>query len=279
MPLDAISTLYSWEKCKWCGKEFQKKWSDPPYCSERCEREAKGGSGGGTTIVQMDPETARIQAEAAREKREAEKQMREEARAQQEANEKNPAWWIKQIASSSEEFKKVPPNLKTEDFCKSALDANYKAFEYFPDNMKTPELCLAAVQKSEWMLEHVPLKLKTEALCLVAVNAGGHALEYVPQKLKTEAVCRAAVNQSGDALEYVPQELRTEALCVAAVNQNKMISRLVLNNYVPPHLKDQVMKAAGVKPSKVKYVIIGLVVFTVLSIVLGGIIFMALLKG
>ena len=61
------------------------------------------------------------------------------------------------------------------------------ALQFVPPELKTAELCRAAVEDDGWALAFVPKGLRTAELCIAAVKqADEYALEYVPAALRAE---------------------------------------------------------------------------------------------
>jgi tetratricopeptide (TPR) repeat protein len=127
----------------------------------------------------------------------------------------DPAHWLKKIRKDTSEFKNVPQELVTEEFCLAALQQGAPVLVYVPKALKTKALCMAAVKENAIELEYVPETLKTEALCMAAINdrMGGitYALDFIPEAIKTEAFYLAMVKKQGDyALDFVPDELKAK---------------------------------------------------------------------
>jgi hypothetical protein len=131
--------------------------------------------------------------------------------------------WIRRIATEGEDvFKKVPPALRTKEFCIAAVKQIGWVLEYMPKKLKTVEVCLAAVKQDPGVFHCVPDELEaqvkkalgdeitSEEEALEAVKNDGEALEYVPEKLKTAELCLEAVKQADWALQYVPEKLKAQ---------------------------------------------------------------------
>jgi hypothetical protein len=163
--------------------------------------------------------------------------------------------WLEKISGNSENFREVPEELLTVEFCLAAMESNGYALIYVPEALKTEAVYLAAVQRYGGVLEYIPEALKTEALCLAAVQQNGDALKYVPEALKTEAICIEAMRHSRMStsmyqgrtyiythpLQQVPEGLKTEAVCLAAV-----LSDYRALDFIPDALKNQVRYLAEV---------------------------------
>ncbi|MDR2583565.1 MAG: DUF4116 domain-containing protein [Fibromonadaceae bacterium] len=111
------------------------------------------------------------------------------------------------------------------------------------------QLCLEAVKNISFPyatpLQHVPKNLKTAEMCNIAVKQNGRAIMYVPEEFKTAEMCLEAVKYDGMVLFFVPENLKTVELCLEAIEQNEYAIK-----WVPETIREEVKKAAEIKPSK-----------------------------
>ena len=187
--------------------------------------------------------------DAAKAKEEWEKEVKaaeetKKAERKKDSNETEKTEWLEKIKKDYKNFKKVPKELITEDFCLAAVQLKGKLFgsplQFVPKELKTKALCLAAVKNKAGALANVPKALLTEDICLAAVQAdrNEYVLKYVPEALQTEALCIVAMRNNGRWLQYLPETHKTEAVCVAAVKQDKDAVQ-----WVPDALKAKVQAA------------------------------------
>ena len=162
------------------------------------------------------------------------------------------------IALDGRMLEYVPPDFRSLELCRSAVQRQGAALQFVPNELKTPEICEIAVRQSGSALRYIPEVLRTVDLCEIAVQTYGKALWEIPADLsiepdrlfkiweaaiksdafaldaisrrifdstnirsaETKALCKAAVAQDGRILSLIPRELITEDLCATAVTQH-----------------------------------------------------------
>jgi hypothetical protein len=142
-------------------------------------------------------------------------------------------------------LKYVPLPLRTEEFCRMAVENDGLALLFVPQKWRTGEVYESAVRQNGLALCYVPENDRTKDLCLISVSEDGRALQYVPQIHRTKTLCERSVRQNGAALQWVPLELRTPMLCGIAVRSNGAALKHVPEEHLTMEMCSMAVRSNG----------------------------------
>lgn len=78
--------------------------------------------------------------------------------------------YLKKIKNNSEEFNKIPDDIKTPEFILEAVKTNHNVIKRLSDEQKTQEICEFCFKTNHDNLEFIPEQYQTEEMCLIAAD-------------------------------------------------------------------------------------------------------------
>jgi ankyrin repeat protein len=122
------------------------------------------------------------------------------------------------ILKVSINFKIIPLEKKTPEFCFKAISINSGIIEYMSDDERTPDLCLAAVENEPYMLCHLKENQKTLEVCNKAIDKwssnSGDILKYIPTVYLTEEFIMAMLEKQPAMYSQIRSTLMTPKIAM-----------------------------------------------------------------
>ncbi|WP_264531571.1 polymer-forming cytoskeletal protein [Flavobacterium sp. N502540] len=112
------------------------------------------------------------------------------------------------------------PPVKTYEYWRERVLANYRDLKLVPMEFKTEELCTLALNSTFHALPFVHQDLVTAERCEKLVTKDGFALQVIPDERITKELSFKAA-QSGTMLRFIPEEYYSEELIVLVFKNGK----------------------------------------------------------
>jgi len=155
--------------------------------------------------------------------------------------------YMKAITNGDMTIKDIPIDALDEDLCVAALKAG-AGLKQVPPNLRTQMVCVTAIVKDENAFNYIPNVCKTPAVCKVAVTKDPKTIRAIP--IQTPELCKIAVGKDPSTLRYLDPEAQTEEICMLAF----------ATIYAPPltyahnQTREICLHAVGYRAEQLKYV-------------------------
>ena len=70
------------------------------------------------------------------------------------------------------------------EFCKFAIQQNWRTLQYVKDELQTEEICKIAVQQNAFAISDINYDSRTEEICRLAVQKEKWYMQYAPDHIK-----------------------------------------------------------------------------------------------